>query len=75
MDGTVILTEGSTDIGGSRASIAMQAAEVLGIEAESVRPSVVDTDSIGHTDVTGGSEQHMRPVMLHIKLHIFLLMK
>ena len=55
MDGTVILTEGSTDIGGSRASIAMQAAEVLGINAESVRPSVVDTDSIGHTDVTGGS--------------------
>ena len=29
--------------------------EVLGISAESVRPSVVDTDSIGHTDVTGGS--------------------
>ena len=55
MDGTVILTEGSTDIGGSRASIAMQAAEVLGVKAESVRPSVVDTDSIGHTDVTGGS--------------------
>ena len=55
MDGTVILTEGSTDIGGSRASIAMQAAEVLGISAEAVRPSVVDTDSIGHTDVTGGS--------------------
>ena len=33
----------------------MQAAEVLGIPAEDVRPSVVDTDSIGITDVTGGS--------------------
>ena len=54
-DGTITLVEGSTDIGGSRASIAMQAAEVLGISAESVRPSVVDTDSVGFTAVTGGS--------------------
>ncbi|MDA0231858.1 MAG: xanthine dehydrogenase family protein molybdopterin-binding subunit [Chloroflexi bacterium] len=54
-DGTVELVEGSTDIGGSRASIAMQAAEVLGITAEEVRPSVVDTESVGYTDVTGGS--------------------
>ena len=54
-DGTVMLVEGSTDIGGSRASVAMQAAEVLGIAAEDVKPSVVDTDSIGFTDVTGGS--------------------
>jgi xanthine dehydrogenase molybdenum-binding subunit len=54
-DGTINLTEGSTDIGGTRASIAMQAAEVLGIRAEDVNPIVVDTDSIGHTDVTGGS--------------------
>ena len=54
-DGTVTLIEGSTDIGGSRASISMQAAEVLGIPAEDVRPSVVDTDSVGYTDVTGGS--------------------
>ena len=54
-DGTINLTEGSTDIGGTRASVAMQAAEVLGIRAEDVNPTVVDTDSIGHTDVTGGS--------------------
>ena len=54
-DGAVILTEGSTDIGGTRASIAMQAAEVLGIPMEDIRPSVVDTDSIGFTAVTGGS--------------------
>ena len=54
-DGTVNLTEGSTDIGGTRASIAMQAAEVLGIPSEDIRPSVVDTDSIGYTAVTGGS--------------------
>ena len=54
-DGTISLVEGSTDIGGTRASIAMQAAEVLGIPAESVTPSVADTDSVGYTDVTGGS--------------------
>jgi CO/xanthine dehydrogenase Mo-binding subunit len=54
-DGTVNLTEGSTDIGGTRTSIAMQAAEVLGIRAEDVHPTVVDTDSIGFTAVTGGS--------------------
>ena len=54
-DGTVNLIEGSTDIGGTRASLAMQLAETLGIPYESIRPSVVDTDSIGHNDVTGGS--------------------
>ncbi|MCH7594278.1 MAG: molybdopterin-dependent oxidoreductase, partial [Chloroflexi bacterium] len=54
-DGTVALTEGSTDIGGSRASIAMMAAEVLGIPVEDVRPHVADTEGIGYTDVTGGS--------------------
>lgn len=54
-DGTVSLVEGSTDIGGSRTSLAMQAAEVLGIPVEDVHPSVGDTDSIGYTAVTGGS--------------------
>jgi CO/xanthine dehydrogenase Mo-binding subunit len=54
-DGTVNLIEGSTDIGGTRASLAMQLAETLAIPYESIRPSVVDTDSIGHNDVTGGS--------------------
>ena len=54
-DGTVSLVEGSTDIGGTRTSIAMQLAETLGIRAEDVRPSVGDTDAVGYTDVTGGS--------------------
>ena len=54
-DGTVMMNEGSADIGGTRASIAMQAAEVLGIPAEDVHPSIPDTDSIGFTGVTGGS--------------------
>jgi xanthine dehydrogenase molybdenum-binding subunit len=54
-DGTVQLTEGSTDIGGSRTSMAMHVAEVLGIGAHDVRPTVGDTESVGYTDVTGGS--------------------
>jgi len=54
-DGTVTLVEGSTDIGGTRTSVAMQLAEVLGIPAEAVQPHVADTDSVGYTDVTGGS--------------------
>jgi xanthine dehydrogenase molybdenum-binding subunit len=54
-DGTVSLVEGSTDIGGTRASIAMQLAETLGIAAEEVKPQVADTDSVGYNDVTGGS--------------------
>ncbi len=54
-DGTVNLVEGSTDIGGTRTSVAMQAAEVLGIAAEDVHPVVADTDSVGYTAVTGGS--------------------
>ena len=54
-DATVTLIEGSTDIGGTRASIAMQAAEVLGIPSEKMKPTVVDTDLVGYTDATGGS--------------------
>ena len=54
-DGTTNLLEGSADIGGTRASIAMQAAEVLGIRAEDVNPAVMDTDSIGYTAQSDGS--------------------
>jgi CO/xanthine dehydrogenase Mo-binding subunit len=54
-DGTVSLVEGSTDIGGTRTSIAMQLAEALGITAQEVKPAVADTDAVGYTDVTGGS--------------------
>ena len=54
-DGTVSLVEGSPDIGGTRPAVAMQLAEVLGIPAEDVRPTVGDTDSVGFTSMTGGS--------------------
>ncbi len=54
-DGTASVVTGSTDIGGTRTSCAMIAAEVLGLKAEEVHPVVADTESIGHTDMTGGS--------------------
>ena len=54
-DGTVTLTEGSPDIGGTRASVSQQLAEVLGIAVEDVNPQIGDTDSIGFTSNTGGS--------------------
>ncbi len=54
-DGSVTLLEGSTDIGGTRTSVAMQFAETLGIDVADVNPIVADTDSVGQTDVTGGS--------------------
>ena len=54
-DGKVSLSEGSPDIGGSRASMAMQVAEFLGLSYEDVIPTVVDTDAIGYTETTDGS--------------------
>jgi len=54
-DGVVSLIEGNPDIGGTRTTIAMQAAEVLGVAAEDVHPSVGDTDSVGYSDLTAGS--------------------
>ena len=54
-NGTINLISGSVDIGGTRTSIAMQAAEVLGISADDVAPAVADTDSVGYTANTGGS--------------------
>ncbi len=54
-DGTVGITEGNPDIGGSRASISLMAAEELGIPYEKVRTIVADTNSLGHNDVTDGS--------------------
>jgi CO/xanthine dehydrogenase Mo-binding subunit len=67
-DGTVSLLEGSTDIGGSRASIAMQFAEAFGTTYENVRPQVVDTDSVGYNDVTGGSRTTFGTGFAAIKL-------
>jgi CO/xanthine dehydrogenase Mo-binding subunit len=54
-DGTIVAVSGNPDIGGSRASIGMMVAEVLGVKAEQVRTIVADTASLGFTHLTGGS--------------------
>jgi CO/xanthine dehydrogenase Mo-binding subunit len=54
-DGTVALVAGTPDIGGSRASLSMMAAEELGIELDKVRPTIGDTGSLGYNFLTGGS--------------------
>jgi CO/xanthine dehydrogenase Mo-binding subunit len=54
-DGTISLVEGSTDIGGTRTSLAMQLAETLQIRAQDVKPLVADTDSVGFNEGTYGS--------------------
>ncbi len=54
-DGTASVTEGNPDIGGSRASISMMAAEELGIPFDKVRTIVADTNSIGFNQETNGS--------------------
>ena len=54
-DGTVVVITGSPDIGGSRASMALMAAEELGIDVYQILPLVGDTESVGFTDVTEGS--------------------
>ncbi|HEY6598049.1 MAG TPA: molybdopterin cofactor-binding domain-containing protein, partial [Pseudomonadales bacterium] len=54
-NGTVTVIEGNPDIGGSRASMALMAAEELGVPYDKVRVVVADTESAGYTNVTGGS--------------------
>ncbi|XOV88998.1 MAG: xanthine dehydrogenase family protein molybdopterin-binding subunit [Pseudomonadota bacterium] len=55
IDGTVTLTVGTVDVGGSRASLSLIAAEELGIPYSQVKANVADTASLGHNDMTEGS--------------------
>ncbi len=55
LDGTVVVATGSPDIGGSRASMAIMAAETLGVDYNQVRAIVADTASVGYSHLTGGS--------------------
>lgn len=54
-DGTVSLSVGTPDIGGSRASMCQMAAEELGIPFENVRTTIADTGSLGYNDISHGS--------------------
>ncbi|MBZ9662275.1 xanthine dehydrogenase family protein molybdopterin-binding subunit [Mesorhizobium sp. ESP-6-4] len=55
MDGTVSLAVGTVDVGGSRASLSLVAAEELGIDYSNVKAIVADTSSLGYNDMTDGS--------------------
>ncbi|AZO00734.1 xanthine dehydrogenase family protein molybdopterin-binding subunit [Mesorhizobium sp. M9A.F.Ca.ET.002.03.1.2] len=55
MDGSVSLAVGTVDVGGSRASLSLVAAEELGIAYEHVKAVVADTSSLGYNDMTDGS--------------------
>src|SRR6202167_1833603 len=54
-DGTILVATGSVDVGGSRASMALMAAETFGVDYSQIRAIVADTASVGYTHVTGGS--------------------
>ncbi len=54
-DGTVGLMTGTPDIGGTRASVSMMAAEALGVPLDRIRPIIGDTNALGYTFLTGGS--------------------
>jgi CO/xanthine dehydrogenase Mo-binding subunit len=67
IDGTVALAVGTPDIGGSRASMCLMAAEELGIPYDQVRAIVADTSSLGYNDVTDGSRVTFASGMATIK--------
>ncbi len=53
--GMINVVEGNPDIGGSRASMALMAAETLQVPYDRIRVRVGDTDSTGFSNTTGGS--------------------
>jgi len=54
-DGNVLVMTGHPDIGGSRASTANIAAELLGIDHSRINVMIGDTNSVGFSNLTGGS--------------------
>jgi CO/xanthine dehydrogenase Mo-binding subunit len=54
-DGTVQVSVGTPDVGGSRASMALMAAETLGIPYENVRVNIAETGALGVNEPTHGS--------------------
>ncbi len=54
-DGTGTIVEGSPDIGGSRASMQMMAAEAMELPISRLKPIIADTDNVPFSATTGGS--------------------
>ncbi|MEE8442257.1 MAG: xanthine dehydrogenase family protein molybdopterin-binding subunit [Dehalococcoidia bacterium] len=53
-DGSVTLVLGTVDLSGTRTTLAQVAAEEMGLEMSDVRVMTGDTDTVGHSDGTGG---------------------
>ncbi|HEX7036976.1 MAG TPA: xanthine dehydrogenase family protein molybdopterin-binding subunit [Pseudomonadales bacterium] len=66
-NGTVTVVEGNPDIGGSRASMCLMAAETLGVPYQNVRALIGDTESTGFSNVTGGSRTTFATGMAVVK--------
>ena len=54
-DGTITVTSGAPDIGGSRASLCIMAAEIFGVDIDQVRAVIGDTTATAFNRHTGGS--------------------
>ena len=54
-DGTVTIAVGTVDVGGSRASLSLIAAEELGISYDDIKAVIADTSTLGYNDMTDGS--------------------
>ena len=54
-DGSVTLLAGTPDIGGLRASLALMAAEELGVDYKKSRPIIAETAMLPYNFLTGGS--------------------
>ncbi|KAG1700493.1 Nicotinate dehydrogenase medium molybdopterin subunit [Nymphon striatum] len=54
-DGTATISVGTIDVGGSRASLSLIAAEELGIPYKNIKAVVADTSTLGYNDMTDGS--------------------
>src|SRR3981189_2084179 len=54
-DGNVVVTTGHPDVGGSRGAIANICAELLGIDYNRVSVIIGDTQTVGFSNLTGGS--------------------
>ncbi len=54
-DGTATISVGTIDVGGSRASLSLIAAEELGIPYKHIKAVVADTSTLGYNDMTDGS--------------------
>ena len=54
-DGTAQISVGTPDIGGSRSSMALMAAEELGIPYDHIRCTIADTATLGYNEISHGS--------------------